>query len=287
MEWRKHHNTINLHNQNISYIDTQHGDETLLILHGFATSSYDYHKIIDELKKSYRIIIPDLIGFGYSSKPKHYFYTAKDQASLLTVFLRTLKIKKISIMAQGFGVCILDEIKSIVELGFVELNLITVYIVNSRIQLALTSDETVLELQKQKLTTALTKMSSSFQMFKKYFKMTFCNNQEISDEELENYWNMLNFNNGIKTMNFIDNYILETAKFSKKKLENLKNSSVNKYIIWGKNDEDYSLESFEKIKDLLEINPKNNALIENCGYFPMLEKPEEFINIIKSFKKSA
>jgi pimeloyl-ACP methyl ester carboxylesterase len=287
MEWRKHHKTINLHHQNISYIDTEHGDETLLILHGFATSSYDYHKIIDELKKSYRVIIPDLIGFGFSSKPKHYFYTAKDQASLLTVFLRALEIEDLSIMAQGFGVCILDEIESIIELGNVDLNLNDIYIINSRIQLALTKDETDLELQKQSFTTSLTKMSLSLEMFKKYVKMTFYNKEEVSDEELEIYWKMLNFNNGIKTMDFIENYMLETARFGKKRLKNLKKSSINKYIIWGKNDEAYCLESFEKIKDLLEINPENNALIEDCGYFPMLEKPEEFTSIIKSFKKSA
>ena len=77
MEWKKNHKTINLHEQNISYVDTEQGDDVLLILHGFATSSYDYHKIIDDLKKSYRVIIPDLIGFGYSSAEDYIFRITK------------------------------------------------------------------------------------------------------------------------------------------------------------------------------------------------------------------
>ena len=287
MEWKKNHKTINLHEQNISYVDTEQGDDVLLILHGFATSSYDYHKIIDDLKKSYRVIIPDLIGFGYSSKPKHYFYTAKDQASLLTVFLRELKIKNLSIMAQGFGVCILDEIESILDLGFVDLQINNVFFLNSRIQLALTKDEEDLEIQKQNLTSSLLKMSLSYEMFKKYMKVSFYEKEAISEEELQNYWEMLTFNNGIKTMNFIDNYMLETTKFGKKRLLNLKKSSVNKFVIWGKNDENDSIESFEKIKELLELNSKNMALIDKCGHFPMFEKPEEFSKIIKELKETA
>ncbi|PQJ74899.1 alpha/beta fold hydrolase [Polaribacter gangjinensis] len=287
MEWKKHHKTIRLHEQNISYIDSEQGDETLLILHGFATSSYDYHKIVDELKKSYRVIIPDLIGFGYSSKPKHYFYTAKDQASLLTVFLRELKIENLSIMAQGFGVCILDEIESILDLGFVDIAIKNVFFLNSRIQMALTKDDKDLENQRKKITSSLLKLSLSYEMFQKYMKVSFYKKEAVSEEELQNHWQLLTYNNGIKTMNYIDNYVLETTKFGKRRLRNLKKSTFNKFVIWGKNDENDSVETFEKIKDLLELNPKNMALIEDCGHFPMLEKPEEFVKIVKGFKESA
>ncbi len=287
MEWRKNHKTIDLHGQTISYVDTEQGEEVLLILHGFATSSYDYHKIIDELKKSYRVIIPDLIGFGYSSKPKHYFYTAKDQGSLLTVFLRELKITNISIMAQGFGVCILDEMESIIDLGFVELQIKDVFFINSRIQLALTKDAEDLELKKQSLTESLLKLSLSYEMFKKYMKVSFFKKEAITEEELRVYWEMLNHNNGIKTMNFIDNYMLETVKFDKKRLKNFKKAPLIKFVIWGKNDEFESVASFEKIKDLQGIEPKKMEIIEECGHFPMLEKPLEFVKIVKKLKEIA
>ena len=43
--------------------------ETLVILHGYPTSSFDYYKVLPALKEKYRVIIHDHIGFGFSDKP--------------------------------------------------------------------------------------------------------------------------------------------------------------------------------------------------------------------------
>lgn len=43
---------------------------TLLLLHGFPTSSFDWYKVMPELQSRFdRIIAPDFIGLGFSSKP--------------------------------------------------------------------------------------------------------------------------------------------------------------------------------------------------------------------------
>lgn len=287
MEWQKNHKTIHLHGQTISYVDSMHGENVLLILHGFASSSYEYYKTIEELKKSYRVIIPDLIGFGFSSKPKNYFYTSKDEASLLTVFLKELHIKKISVIAQGFGVCILDEIQSIINLGFVPLKIDKVIFLNSRIQLALTKDDTELEVKKNRITSSLMKLSMSYGMFRKNVKLSFFKENVISENDIKDSWEILNYNDGLKTFNFIDAYMLETLRFAKNRLKNLKSSKADKFVIWGKNDDYDSEESFEKIKELLQIDTKKMFKIEECGYFPMFEKPTEFIQIMQELKKSA
>lgn len=287
MEWRKNHKTIELHKQTISYVDTEQGEEALLILHEFGSSSYDYHRIIDSLKKNYRVIIPDLIGFGYSSKPKHYFYTAKDQASLLTVFLKELGVTNLSIMGQGFGVSVLNEMKRILDLGFINLEINEIFIINSRIQLALTRDKADLEFQKQMLTSYLLKLSLSYGMFKKQVKAIFFKEDSVSETLLQECWEILNHNNGIKTMNFIENYILESTKYSKKQLTELRKLPAEKFIIWGKSDDIQCEQSYQKINKILNIKSQNSKVIEECGYFPMLEKPEEFTQKMAELKKSA
>ena len=45
------------------------GEETLLFLHGFPTSSWDWHKMWSLLAPSYRLIAPDFLGYGFSDKP--------------------------------------------------------------------------------------------------------------------------------------------------------------------------------------------------------------------------
>ena len=42
--------------------------DTLLLLHGFPTSSYDWRLVLPELRARFRVVAPDLLGFGASDK---------------------------------------------------------------------------------------------------------------------------------------------------------------------------------------------------------------------------
>lgn len=42
----------------------------MLLIHGFPSSSFDYHKVIEELSMYYNVIMVDHLGFGFSDKPK-------------------------------------------------------------------------------------------------------------------------------------------------------------------------------------------------------------------------
>lgn len=59
---------------------------TLLLLHGFPDSSYGWRKVISPLSLSgYRLIVPDLLGYGQTSKPKRLEdYGASSMASDLS-----------------------------------------------------------------------------------------------------------------------------------------------------------------------------------------------------------
>jgi pimeloyl-ACP methyl ester carboxylesterase len=51
------------------------GDKVVLGIHGVGMSSFDYYKVIDELKLSYLLMTTDLIGFGFSSKPTNFYFS--------------------------------------------------------------------------------------------------------------------------------------------------------------------------------------------------------------------
>ena len=56
--------------------------EVLLCLHGFPTSSFDYHKIHDALTERFAVLTFDMIGYGFSAKPANFDYTTFNQADL-------------------------------------------------------------------------------------------------------------------------------------------------------------------------------------------------------------
>lgn len=86
----------------LRYVDKGEG-EIFLLVHGIPTNSWMYRKIIRELSTKYRVVAPDLIGFGQSSKPYRGF-TVEEHGEVLRTFLKDkLKVKKFNLMVHDFG----------------------------------------------------------------------------------------------------------------------------------------------------------------------------------------
>ncbi|MBT4679845.1 MAG: alpha/beta fold hydrolase, partial [Flavobacterium sp.] len=89
-EWKSKGEFITVNDRKLFVIDTSSffstedkvPTETMVVLHGYPTSSYDYYKVLPELSKHYRVIIHDHLGFGFSDKPLDYSYSLLDQADL-------------------------------------------------------------------------------------------------------------------------------------------------------------------------------------------------------------
>ncbi|KAH7076896.1 putative hydrolase [Paraphoma chrysanthemicola] len=60
---------------------------TILLLHGFPSSSHQYRNLIPILSSHYRVIAPDLPSFGFTSVPENYTYTFDNIASTIDTFL--------------------------------------------------------------------------------------------------------------------------------------------------------------------------------------------------------
>ena len=60
---------LDLHGERVAYRDAGTG-ETLLLIHGMAGSSATWRAVIPALSKKYRVLAPDLLGHGESTKPR-------------------------------------------------------------------------------------------------------------------------------------------------------------------------------------------------------------------------
>jgi len=76
----------------------------LVLIHGFASSTLVWSKVFLELADSgFRVIALDLLGYGYSGKPRNGQYTIAGQASLVMQLLDTLRIKRVHIVGSSYG----------------------------------------------------------------------------------------------------------------------------------------------------------------------------------------
>lgn len=78
---------------------------TILLLHGFPSSSHMYRDLINDLSSDYHLIAPDYPGFGQSSSPSPsaYNYSFDNLALTINHFIDALRIKKFSLYVQDYG----------------------------------------------------------------------------------------------------------------------------------------------------------------------------------------
>lgn len=91
--------------QQYHYVDEGEG-ETLVMLHGNPTWSFYFRNLVLALREHYRVIVPDHIGCGLSSKPddKDYDYRLKSRVDDLEALLQHLGVEdEISIIAHDWG----------------------------------------------------------------------------------------------------------------------------------------------------------------------------------------
>ena len=77
----------------------------LLLLHGFPTSSHMFRNIIPALSKEYRVIAPDLPGFGFSDAPERsrFKYTFANLAANIDAFTQTIGLQNYAIYVFDYG----------------------------------------------------------------------------------------------------------------------------------------------------------------------------------------
>ncbi|NMH89611.1 alpha/beta fold hydrolase [Flavivirga algicola] len=78
---------------------------TLVLLHGFPSSSHQYRKVLNQLSDEFHLIAPDYPGFGNSDFPsaKDYEYTFDNIAETINSFLKLKEIYTYALMIQDYG----------------------------------------------------------------------------------------------------------------------------------------------------------------------------------------
>ena len=78
---------------------------TILLLHGFPTSSHMYRNLIPLLNEKYHVIAPDLPGFGYSGAPKNtvFTYTFDNLTKYMQGLIDQLGLKRFAIQVFDYG----------------------------------------------------------------------------------------------------------------------------------------------------------------------------------------
>lgn len=95
-------NFVEVDGNKIRYLESGNSGKTLILVHGLGASAERWSNVIPKFAKHYHVIVPDLIGFGYSDKPVAD-YTPDFFSTFLGRFFDSLGIQCPNLIGSSLG----------------------------------------------------------------------------------------------------------------------------------------------------------------------------------------
>lgn len=114
VEWEQNRNNV-FHSEHSRFADVDHvrvhfqeagrpEAPVVILIHGFASSNLVWSKVLLELaEQGFRVIAPDLLGYGYSAKPRDLEYTIGRQAKMVVGLIQELGIDRANVVGSSYG----------------------------------------------------------------------------------------------------------------------------------------------------------------------------------------
>jgi pimeloyl-ACP methyl ester carboxylesterase len=269
--------------QEIFYRDDGCGP-VLLCIHGFPTASYDWHAVWRGLTERFRLIAPDMIGFGFSSKPRYYGYSIADQATIHENLLAQLGVKSCHVLAHDYGDSVAQELLARFEerrrTGADGLELRSLALLNGGLFPETHRARLIQKLLLTPFGPVLSRLSSS-RSFARSFSAVFGPNTRPSPEALEEFWALVSYNDGHRIAHELILYIEERRKNRGRWVGALQRTSVPLRLINGPEDPVSGKHMAERYRELIP-NP-DIVLLPNIGHYPQVEDPAGVLTALRSF----
>lgn len=270
--YKNQQKTFNSKDGKIKYIDKGSG-KVIVLLHGVPTSGWLYRNMIDELAKTHRVIVPDMLGFGNSDSPKGYdVYSEKNHAKRLLGLMNHLKIENWTHVMHDAGGLWTWELFSIAPDKIKNLVVLNTIIYEEGFTPPIRFEEgfwakTAMWSYRNGFTTNM--------MLKKLFKSGMTENT-LSKTGLEGYKTPLK-EGKTKAMYY---FFTQTCNVLQNYESIIKNINIPTTIIWGKNDDFLKLQpQQERIVKDLKVAPENIYLLD-AKHFIQEENPTKITKII-------
>lgn len=234
----------------------------LVSVHGFLGSSIMWEPQINYLKKNYRIISPDLPGFGNSSKAESK-NNINEMAKTVLNCLKEKKVDKFYLLGHSMGGMIVQEMSKLVGERIEKL----ICYGTGPIGNIPGRFETIKECRNRLKKDGL--QNTAYRIAKTWFV----------EEDRSKYFYLCTEASKSTTLESADNALAAMENWNG--FKNLKNIINPTLIIWGDKDKAYN---FNQIDTLNKNIPNNKiSIFEDCSHNVHLEKPVEFNKCIKEF----
>lgn len=252
--------------------------EVILLLHGYPTSSYDWHLVWEDLSENYRLIAMDMLGYGFSDKPNNLQYSISLQTDIQQALLSKLGINDAHLLTHDYGNNVAQELLARIHKPNT-LKIKSLVLLNGGLFPDAYKETTIQYLLRSPAGPIVSKFANE-SIFAKNFNTVFGEGSKLKDKDITDHWYLICYNDG----NNINHLLTHAADDRKRNRERWLNSLMTKEVpilfINGLDDPVSGKETVEMYEALVP-NP-NVIKLEGIGHYPHLEVPNL---VVKEFRK--
>nr|WP_256670187.1 alpha/beta hydrolase [Pseudomonas sp. L-22-4S-12] len=247
--------------------------EPLLLIHGFPTASWDWHRLWQALAQKYRVVACDMLGFGYSAKPRGHAYSLLEQADLQQALLAQLGIAgPVHVLAHDYGDSVAQELLARHHEGRIQL--VSCVFLNGGL-----FPETHRPVLMQKLLLSplgpLLGQLFSRGKLKSNLSKVFGPHTPPSEAELDAFWSLIAHNDGPAVMHRLIRYMPERRQQRERWVAAMQKGGVPLRVIDGARDPISGAHMVARYREL--IANADTLLLEQIGHYPQTEAPAEVL----------
>ncbi len=283
--WHSKGNYFEFNTYKIFYIREGNGP-VLTIFHGYPYSSFDFEKVWPELIEKFTVVVLDMLGMGFSDKPDDHDYSFNEMADAYTSLFKRLKITSTHILAHDLGNSVVQELLARDEENKNPFEVKSVAFLNGGLFTDVYKPR-LIQLLLSKSPKPIGRILSSLMSKKNVSKATsavFGKETKPSHELLQNFWHILNYNNGKSIAYLIGRLVFAKVKYQQRWIGAMQQTKIPMCFINGPADPNSGEHMAERYKQLIP-NSDVKLLDENIGHWPQIEAPQQTLNAYNQFLK--
>lgn len=249
-----------------------HADPTILLLHGFPSSSFDFREVVERLDEHAWITL-DFLGFGLSDKPHAHRYTLFEQADIVTSVLLQEGVEDIVLIAHDMGTSVATELLARDLAGVLPFRLHRAVLTNGSViieRASLRPSQKVLRGPLGPLATRLT----SERGFVRGFAALFGPGNPLSAQEAHDQWSLLARAGGTRILHRLCAYLDERVEFAPRWHGAIRDWTKPLSFLWATAD---PVATTNVLAGLRELRPAAEVVeLPGVGHYPQIEVPGMF-----------
>ena len=274
-EWRRSGEERTLRGRRI-FVRERLGEGTpLLFLHGFPSSSYDWHRLLPLLGDRPTTCF-DFLGFGLSEKPRDLDYTLAAQADIAEELAGG---RRMYVVAHDMGTSVATELFARDLAGELSFEIAGALLFNGSILIERAKPTLGQKLLRSPLGGAFARLSSA-RFFRAQLGQVFSSGHPLSADEAADQWSLWSHLGGNRIGHRLMSYMDERVRHAERWNGAFRDWPGDLRLAWGLEDPVARVAVLEGLRELRPGVPVTE--LPELGHYPQIESPERMAEVVQA-----